>query len=267
MAWNLRSPFPRSLPHPVVFRTASLEAGSAYPRHRHLWGELVYAFTGVMELKLADRHYLAPPQCAIWLPPGVEHAGLNRYEATFCSLYLARARCRPLPRAPCALEVRPLVRALLEELRAKGLDHPRTAAERRMVDVLVDQLAAAPVQGTYLPTSDEPSLRPILAALEARPDDGRGLADWARQVHATERTLLRRFQRELGMPFGEWRQRLRVVKALAMLEAGRPVEAIALDLGYGSASAFIAMFRRMTGTSPGELRRSGPAVRRGPAAS
>jgi AraC-like DNA-binding protein len=53
----------------------------------------------------------------------------------------------------------------------------------------------------------------------------------------------------------EWRQRLRVVKALPLHEAGRKVEAIALDLGYGSASAFIAMFRRLMGTTPDEYRR------------
>jgi AraC-like DNA-binding protein len=62
------------------------------------------------------------------------------------------------------------------------------------------------------------------------------------------------------MSFGEWRQRLRVVRALALLEAGRSVESIALDLGYGSSSAFIAMFRRMSGTSPDKLRRDTTVV-------
>jgi AraC-like DNA-binding protein len=42
---------------------------------------------------------------------------------------------------------------------------------------------------------------------------------------------------------------------MPMLEAGRTVEAIALDLGYGSASAFIAMFRKLMGTTPDEFRR------------
>jgi len=40
--------------------------------------------------------------------------------------------------------------------------------------------------------------------------------------------------------FGEWRQRLPVVRARALLEAGRSLKSIALDLGYGSSSAFIA---------------------------
>jgi len=147
------------------------------------------------------------------------------------------------------------VKALLEQLRARGVDTPRTPRDARLVDVLLDELTAAPRQGTYLPTSGDPLLQPILAALETRPDDARTLAQWARRVHSTERTLVRRCQRDLGMSFGEWRQRLRVVRALAMLEAGRSVESIALDLGYSTSSAFIAMFQRMMGTSPDKLRR------------
>lgn len=255
MPKHIRTPLDEALPYPVFFRTDSLQPDSSYPRHRHLWGEFVYAFSGVMELKLADRHYLAPPQYGVWLPPEVEHVGLNRHEATFCSLYLARERCRPFPPEACALAVSPLVKALLEQLRARGVDTPRTPREARLVEVLVDELAAAPRQGTYLPASEDPLLRPILSALEAHPDDPRTLAQWARRVHSTERTLVRRCQRDLGMTFGEWRQRLRVVKALAMLEAGRAVESIALDLGYGSSSAFIAMFRRRMGASPDKLRR------------
>jgi AraC-like DNA-binding protein len=260
MPKHIRTPFDETLPYPVYFRTDSLQPDSSYPRHRHHWGEFVYAFSGVMELKLTDRHYLAPPQYGIWLPPEVEHLGLNRHEATFCSLYLARERCRRLPREACAVAVGPLLKAVLQELRVRGIDTPRTPREVRLADVLVDELAAAPRQSTYLPTSDDPLLRPILAALEARPDDQRTLSEWARRVHTTERTLVRRCQRDLGMSFGEWRQRLRVVRALALLEAGRSVESLALDLGYGSSSAFIAMFHRMTGTSPNKLRREATEV-------
>jgi AraC-like DNA-binding protein len=56
------------------------------------------------------------------------------------------------------------------------------------------------------------------------------------------------------MPLAAWRQRLRVLRALPMLDEGRKVEAIALDLGYAGASAFIAMFRRLMGTTPDDYR-------------
>lgn len=255
-----RPPFSGTLPAPIYFRSASVPADAAYPQHHHAWGELVYSFSGVMEVKLADRHYLAPPQYGIWLPPFVEHTGLNRYETSFCSVYIAEELCTELPRTTCAITVSPLVRAILAHLR----DHPpgekRTAEEERLLRVLVDQLAGAACAGSYLPTSDDPVLGPVLRALEANPGDTRTLPALAREANSTERTLMRRCQRDLGMSFAEWRQRLRVVKAMPLLEAGYTVENVALELGYGSASAFITMFRRMLGVTPDEFRRGGSRV-------
>ena len=71
----------QQLPAPIMFRSAFVPAQGLYPQHQHAWGEFVYAFSGVMEVKVADHHYLAPPHYGIWLPPDVEHVGLNRYEA------------------------------------------------------------------------------------------------------------------------------------------------------------------------------------------
>jgi len=54
-----------------------------------------------------------------------------------------------------------------------------------------------------------------------------------------------------------------VVKAMPLLEAGQTVETIALDLGYGSASSFITMFKRLVGATPDEFRKgaAGRSVR------
>ena len=95
----------------------------------------------------------------------------------------------------------------------------------------------------------------MLRALEANPSDPRSLPQLARAANTTERTLMRRAQRNLGMSLVEWRQRLKVIEALALLERGQSVETIGLDLGYSSASAFISMFRKMMGTTPDEYRR------------
>ena len=58
------------------------------------------------------------------------------------------------------------------------------------------------------------------------------------------------------MPFAEWKQRLRVVKAMPMLEARQTVEHVSTTLGYSNASSFIAMFKRMTGMTPEDYRAS-----------
>lgn len=243
------------LPAPIMFRSAVVPAEGLYPQHQHAWGEFVYSFSGVMEIKVAGRHYLAPPQYGVWLPPDVEHVGLNRYEAHHCSLYIARQHCTAFPASACALTVSPLVRALLGHLRQQPTGVPANAQDARLLQVVLDQLEQAPRAGSYLPSSDDPALAAVLRMLQTQPGDNRTLPELAHATHTTERTLMRRAQRDLGMSLAEWRQRLRVVKAMPLLEANQTVETIALDLGYSSASAFITMFKRLVGATPDEFRR------------
>jgi methylphosphotriester-DNA--protein-cysteine methyltransferase len=55
----------------------------------------------------------------------------------------------------------------------------------------------------------------------APPDQTAGL-----ETGTTERTLSRRSRDELGMSFNEWRQRQKLVAALALLDAGQPVQQV-----------------------------------------
>lgn len=244
------------LPATIHFRAAALPANTVYPLHKHAGGEFVYSFMGVMEIQVAGAHFLAPPQYGIWLPPGVAHVGLNRSEAGHCSLYIDRTLCEPLPAVPCALAVSPLIVALLDHLRMQPDAARRTTETSRLLHVLVDQLAQAPCAGSYLPASTDPALGAVLAFLEAHPDDNRPLPELATLANTTERTLIRRARRDLGMSLSEWRQRLRILKAMPLLTSGRSVESVALELGYASSSAFIAMFRRLMQQTPAEFVRT-----------
>ncbi|WP_432695947.1 helix-turn-helix domain-containing protein [Marinobacterium sp. YM272] len=240
---------------PLLFRTACIPDNSAYPAHTHAWGEFVYSFSGVMEVRVGGKTYLAPPQYGLWLPPDQEHQGLSRYESTHCSLYIAGDLMRGFPGQACALQVSPLVNALLTHLRENPFQPPYNEEETRLLRVLTDQLAVAAPLDSYLPSSQDPLLLPILTQFENHPGDTRPLSELAEITHTTERTLMRRAQRELGMSLTEWKQRLRVVKAMPKLEAGERVESVALEMGYSSASAFIGMFRKLMGVTPDEYRR------------
>ncbi len=70
------------------------------------------------------------------------------------------------------------------------------------------------------------------------------------QVGASARTLERGFLAGTGVPFGRWRSLLRLQSAIPALAAGDPVGAVARRVGYESPSAFVAAFRRETGSTP-----------------
>jgi len=235
---------------PMRFKVVHLKAGSADPADRHDAGQFVHAISGVLEVGMDGRFFLAPPQYGVWIPPGMEHVASNRHEASYVTLYVAEPLCAALPRRACTMAVNPLILAVLDLLRRGGVEVPGRPQEHRLFQVLLDQLATTPSHDSYLPTSQDPLLGRVLNALQSSPRDGRTLADWAALVHTTERTLARRFQRDLDMSFNEWRQRLKVLRGIAMLEDGRAVKDVALELGYSAPSAFIAMFQRQIGMTP-----------------
>jgi AraC-like DNA-binding protein len=241
---------PAAMASPMLFKVVQLRPGGADPADSHAAGQFVHALSGVIEVGMGGQVFLAPPQYGVWIPPHLEHVSSNRHEASYATVYLAEALCTALPRQPCTMVVSPLTRAVLDTLHNRGIDAPRCAPDQRLFEVLLDELRVAPSYDSYLPTSQDPLLGRVLEALQASPWDSRSLAEWAATVHTTERTLARRCARDLHMSFGEWRLRLKVLRGIALLEAGRAVKDVALELGYSAPSAFIAMFHQQLGITP-----------------
>ena len=107
-----------------------------------------------------------------------------------------------------------------------------------------------PVAPLELPTPRDPRLARIAHALQENPARKETLAEWGKDVGASNRTLARLFTREMGMSFRRWREQLRLVFAIERLAAGEPVTSVAMELGYDSVSAFIQMFRKNLGATP-----------------
>jgi AraC-like DNA-binding protein len=66
--------------------------------------------------------------------------------------------------------------------------------------------------------------------------------------------LARLFQRDTGMTFQAWRQRLRLTEAQALLAQGETPARAAAAVGYASGPAFGAAFRAAFGKTPGRSR-------------
>jgi AraC-like DNA-binding protein len=123
-------------------------------------------------------------------------------------------------------------------------------ADGRLVSVIFDELAAAPIEDLRLPIPADPRLKKLAELLVAAPADHATVAEWASRIALSERSLSRMLMAEIGMSFGRWRRQLHVILALRRLSAGQTVQTIALDLGYESASSFVTMFRKTVGKPP-----------------
>lgn len=269
---SLREVLPlKALPRPIFSRHESLAPGLVTPRHRHAWGQLSYALSGVLEVRTAGGGHVAPPMSAVWLPAGLEHEVLNRGRTEMRSLYVRADAAQGLPAQCTVLTVSPLARELILRVAQLPPDYEEAGPAGRLVTVLLDELAAlaalAPA-ALDLPLPDDRRLQQLCAALQQQPDDGRSLADWGRQVGASERTLARLFRQQTGLGFAAWRQRLRLLQALPLLQSGQAVGRVALALGYTSVPAFVAAFKAQFGQPPGRWAgREAGVVQRGATAA
>ena len=250
-------PFVR-LPRPVFWFNDPFEAGTWSDLHRHEhWGELAFMRSGYMVICTELGNYAAPPQRAVWIPPGLTHEWYIPEPSVDNALYIMPHVLPPGPRFQRyhAMEVSPLVRELIHALAPQSCDYEEPGPVARMVSVLLDQLPLLPEVGFPLPMPRDRRLVALCTALLNEPDSPETIREWCTRLGMSERTLARLFQRQTGESFGRWRQRIRLHHARAQLEAGESVPAVALNCGYASVSAFIAAFKKLFGRTPGQLAR------------
>jgi len=221
------------------------------PPHKHGKGQLVWVNEGVLRVETDAGTWFVLPQRGVWVPPDLVHRGQSRRSFALCTLYVDARHARALPRHCCTVTITPLVRELLLQCAQFGWHYPNSGPRMRLVSVLIEQIATLPHAPLHLPEPKDRRLRAITAALRADPACNHTLDQWASRVGASSRTLARLFVKETDLTFALWRQQLRLLVALEALAHGQSVTAAALGAGYQDTSAFISMFRRALGMTPG----------------
>jgi len=220
------------------------------------WGQLLFASRGMLTVYTDAGLWVVPVHQAVWVPPGVRHSVEVAGGVAMRSLYLSRALMdghrRRLPNTCRVVEISPLLREILRRaMRLQTLDR-RITEERHLLDVLLDELTVLPLTPLDLPMPRDARGARAAALIRADPAERHTLAEVARASAASARTLERLFRSETGLPFGVWRQRARLLRALQLLAGGDTVASAANAVGYESTSAFVAAFRRALGTTPGQ---------------
>jgi AraC-like DNA-binding protein len=221
--------------------------GRVFDWHAHADHQLAWAASGVLTVRTETAAWVLPTTRALWIPAGLRHETLSTGTATMRALYVRPELCPVSWPDPVPVAASPLLAELIGYLEDPRLSPgSREHAEAVLVDLL------QPVLMTTIEVrmpADERA-RQVAEELGANPADGRTLAEWGRQVGASERTLARGFVAGTGLAFGRWRALLRLQAALPALAAGEPVGNVSRHVGYESASAFVAAFRRETGMTP-----------------
>lgn len=219
--------------------------------HSHVRGQFFYVEQGLVITRTEHGSWLLPPHRAGWMPPGEMHTVSIAGPSHAWGVFIAPCAAAGLPDRPCVVGVNDLFRAIIK--RAAGWPrHAESEPERdRLFAVMLDEMRRAPVEQLHLPMPVDRRLRRIAMAMFERPDDTRGIEEWASWAGMSVRTLTRLFRQETQCSVAQWRQQARLTRALERLAHGEPVSIVADALGYATPSAFVAMFRKAFGDSPG----------------
>lgn len=142
--------------------------------------------------------------------------------------------------------------------RAGGATILTRMAELMFIEVLRRHIESAGVERKgWLAALRDPVVGAALALMHEKPSAAWTLADLARGVNSSRSVLAERFTDLVGHSpiqyLAQWRLQL---AAEELLTTGEKVAAIGARVGYESEAAFSRAFKRVTGRSPAEWRRS-----------
>ncbi len=239
-------------PRPIVGLAKEFPSGYLIESHQHTRSQLLYASTGVMTVTTDGGIWVVPPLRAVWIPAQTQHQIKASGSLSMRTLYIDPAHCDKTPEHCCVVTVSPLLRELILIAVKMPTDYPLNSPEERIMSVILDQIQHLDVKPLSLAIPKETRLNKIFRGLTENPGDKRTLEEWGKLVGATRRTLTRLFHSEVGMSFGQWRQQIRILESLRRLALNESVISVAIDLGYDSPSAFISMFKKALGKTPGQ---------------
>jgi len=150
------------------------------------------------------------------------------------------------------LHVTPLMRAIVDHVCDPTADRTTTGSTH-LLAVFLDQFPYQRELPLFVPTLKSPLALRAAKALESDPADTPRIHDLAVELGVSDRTLERAFTADASMSLGEWRQRSRMCRAIALLAAGGSVKDVALEVGYETPSAFVSAFKKSVGATPGKI--------------
>ncbi|HLO17093.1 MAG TPA: AraC family transcriptional regulator [Anaerolineales bacterium] len=240
----------------------------AYPRHSHDYYVITLIERGRQSFTHKGTKYLTPPGGIILINPGEVHTGEAADEHGFemRSLYPTTALMQT---AAFELTGRQQALPFFKEVRVdqrwasnsilslhKALTQGAGTLERetRLLWTLAQLIQRyANLSSTEKPVGKEKkAIRQARSYLEECFAERITLNQLAQQVALSPYYFLRAFRAEAGMPPYEYLESVRIRHAQQLIEAGKPLAEVAIEVGFSSQSQLTRHFKKIIGVTPGQ---------------
>ncbi|AVH29064.1 AraC family transcriptional regulator [Vibrio diabolicus] len=249
-------------PHsPVLVKTIDMPKGYIDALHQHTWHQIIFPIKGLLQTQTEHYQHLVPHTSALFVPAGVQHESVAVSNTIFAGIYLNPefgATYEPQVRT---IALTPFLNELLQEIRRQCENEASHEEVLHLLAVLHDQILKSNVQTFQLLLPQDRRLKLIFEQLTDEPALSCSLKEWGEKIGASERTLSRLFAKEFNTSFLLWRQQIRLIYSLSLLDETLPIQAIADRVGYQNDSSYIKAFKAYFDMTPQQFRVNGASRR------
>jgi AraC-like DNA-binding protein len=243
----------------------------AYPRHSHDYYVISVIEKGNQSFTHKGIKHTTPPGGVILINPGDAHTG----EAADSQGFELRSLYPTVPhmeaaiyeltghhhRPPFFSEVQVnsswLSRNIVSLHKMLFNDADSLESESRFISLLthlVKQYTASPITEQKL-GSEKTTIAKARQYIDENFDQGVSLRALAQYVSLSPFYLLRAFSAEMGMPPYAYLESVRIQHTQRLIELGKPLAEIAVEVGFSSQSQMTGAFKKIIGVTPGKYAR------------
>ncbi len=242
-----------------------------FPRHSHDYYVICLVMRGFQTFTHQGTRYFTPPGGVILINPGAVHTGEAADEKGFEMLCLypttshMEAAASELTGSHQALPFFTDVRvdqrwaadSILALHTALVLEASALECESRFTWTLAQLIKryADIHSDERRPGKERKAIQKARRYIEERFAQGISLTELAEHVSLSPYYLLRVFRAEVGMPPYTYLESVRIRQAQRLIEAGKSLVEVALDVGFSSQSHLTHRFKQIIGVTPGQYAR------------
>lgn len=216
--------------------------------HTHEMSQLSCSTEGVLYVTVKNKLYIVPPNMAIFIPKKIAHKSEMQKEVVLNSLYLPDTYVKFFHNKIQLVQLTPLASLLILKTCSLEKNYFKQIEGKRLLWVLIDELKNADtIDYAELIIPEDHKLFRVYELFRETKEGWPSNTEVAKHIHVSTRTLLRLFKKETGMNFVVWKQKFRFIKAIELLQRYKNTSLVACRLGYKSDSAYITMFKKMSG--------------------
>ncbi|MCB4808941.1 AraC family transcriptional regulator [Tamlana sp. 62-3] len=235
---------------PVTTYSKHIKNAKCANSHAHPRAQLISCNSGIMEVVTKNNIWMVNALQGVWIAGNEEHQVYFPNNVQVNTAFIDESKLGNLPKDSFAFETSNFLTSLLKKVISFSNPDIFTEQQNRIIEVFLDELSYLKPSKTFFPTSQDKRIKPVLDALMNDLSSKHTIDYYASKSFISPRTLSRLFNKELGMSFGDWKMKLKLMEAVKQLGNNKSVKEIAFDLGYENVSSFIVTFKKHFGKTP-----------------